>query len=492
MKFLNYLFLSEFIVPAFSLVLAKQPNGLGDSNRDELSHATAHGIFKTILDNREFGSTFVKFSEWKSPSGEIYVVPSAEEDADMASAALGLGYRFIRNDNSVVQSSDIANVVKIEEKNISAAGFPLGWLKHDDSPTADDFFPFGSKKFMRIGVNKNSPDQHGTDEMVKKEEANEDEEEDGGTSSEDEDTSNFGLFHWFEDEDDCNVNEKTNKLLNTDQLLFAGVGDIDMQPEIEQRDLETSTRLLTVYTTTTVTSVHGITITQTADPTTTHNEKWVSTSTTDLYNDETNSDYSEDGSDESTEIATLTDHEPFTFTTPVTTHEHLENPQTESEVISTSENNIPTGTWTLEIITSIIDAEGKPSETLAEYTKTTPVWTSPESWNSYPFSVTETEHVEQPATSSLTFENTTISVTSTFVHPSSKFSSFKQFETSSSYKNNTMSSKSSGADESIYTRTKVTNASLMTTSENLAHSQGGYWASLFGLILAVFSGVILI
>lgn len=486
MKFLNYLFLSEFIIPAFSLILAKQPNGLGDSTGDELSHATAHGILKAILDNREFGSTFVKFSEWESPLGEIYVVPSTEENADITSAALGLGYRFIRNDNSVVQSSDIADVVKIEEKNISAAGFPLGWLKHDDSPTADNFFPFGSKKFMRIGVNKSSADQHGNDEMVKKEEADEDDEEDGGTSSEDEDISNFGLFHWFEDEDDCNADEKTSKSLNTDHFLFSGVGDID----IELRDLETSTLLLTVYTTTTVTSVHGVTITQTADPATTHNEKWVSTSTTDLYNDEINSDYSENGSDESTEIATLTDHEPFTFTTPVTTHEQLENPHTESEVVSTSEHEIPTGTWTLEIITSTYDAEG--SETLADYTKTTPVWTSPESWNSYPFSVTETEHVEQPATSSLTFENTTIPVTSTSIHPSSKFSSFKQFYTSSSYKNNTMSSKSSGSGESIYTRTKVTNASFMTTSENLAHSQGGYWASLFGLILAVFSGVILI
>lgn len=493
MKFLNYLFLSEFIIPALSLIIAKQPNELGSANRDELSHATAHGIFKSILNNREFGSTFVKFSEWESPSGEIYVVPSTEEDADIASAALGLGYRFIKNDNTVVQSSDISNVVKIEEKNISAAGFPFGWLKHDDSPTADDFFPFGSKKFMMIGVNKSSADEQGTEKSVSKEEAEEDDEDDdGGTSSGNENISNFGLFHWFEDEDDCNADGKTNKLFDTDHFLFVGVGSIDVEPKIEKRDLETSTLILTIYTTTTVTSVHGVTITQTADATTTHNEKWVPTPTTDSHNDEIDGHYTEGGNDESSQPATSTDHEPFTFTTPVTTHEQWENPHTESDVVSKTEHEIPTNTWTTDIITSTHGVEEKPTETLADYTNKTSVWTSPESWNSYPFSTTETEHVEEPTTLHLTFENTTIPVTSTSAHPSSRFSSFKQFHTTSSF-NNTLSSKSSkGSDESIYTRTKVTNASRMTTSENLAHSQGGYWASLFGLILAVFSGVILI
>lgn len=487
MKFLNYLLLSEFVIPALSLVLQNQPHEPTQLNQKELLHATAHGIFRSILDNREFDSTFVKFSEWESPSGELFVVPTTEESEDSNFAALGLGYRFIRDDNTVVSSSDIGNVVKIEEKNISAAGFPFGWLKHDN-PTADDFFPFGSKKFMMIGVNKNSIEEIDETESMN---AEGDEGE-----AEDETITNFGLFHWFEDEDDCDADEKTNKLFGTDHFLFVGVGSVGSGPQMEKRDVDISTSIMTIYTTTTVTSVHGVTVTQTANPNETHEENWKTSpiaTTTHSHANEGNERHEDKGSG-NTEDAISTKSEHLVFTTSSITNEDSQKQITGTEGAPTLLPETPSENWISETITSTHEIEEKPSETLGDFASETTVWTSPESWNSYPFSTTETEYVEQPAASSfLTFENATSHVISSSAKPLSTFSSFEQFHTSSFYKNRTESSVSSKKlDESIYTRTKVTNVSKVTTSENIAHSQGGYWVSIFGLILAVFSGVILI
>ena len=468
-------------------------------------HVLAHGIFSSILNNREFGSTFVKFSEWEAPNGDIYLVPSTDQDSSDV-AALGLGYKFVNDDNTVVQSSAHLNsVVEIKEENITSQGFPFHWKKHEET-TADDFFPFGSKKFMMIGVNKSSLNSVNTNEWDTElmEQA---EGYDGLIDS-------AGLLHWFDEEDDCNADGRTNKLFDTDHFLFVGVGSVDievpsdsyldgMMNKREHADEpKPSVTVITYYTTTTVTSTHPITITHTVSPSANKEKAFppvMKSNEEPLYS------------------GTTSVKEPFVFTTSIPEHSHTNNKEelndlldvtTTTEVIlnekvpQTTDCSTTSASEATSMAPSLPSDELKsrhtPAPTLTYNTDTesSTVWTVPETWNSYPFSTIEDNF--GPISTPVTYMNDTATdeiETATFPATTMSQSSFEQFKTTLYYGNTTTTvytnSTSKAPEGSIFTRTKSANGTGVSTSLNAANANG-YWGSAFALVFAVFSGVIMI
>lgn len=460
----------KFLNPFLFTNLALGLNHVADIDEDAM-HAKAHGIFSSILNNREFGSTLVKFSEWQDPSGDIYVVPSINAVEESPTAAYGLGYKFINDDNSVVSSLDISNVQKIVEENITAAGFPFGWKKHEEK-TADDFFPFGSKKFMMIGVNKESIGMGNSNEMpLDKDEFADENENDPYRDI----VTNHGLFHWKEEEDDCNADEKTNKLFDTDHFFFVGVGSIDMQqPNLYKR--EDSKTTVTV----TVTEPGSIlTLTETYHPSGTHKYVWYHPEPTDSYDDDDEYEY--------TETLTTTTHIPFHFTsfeteTPETVEDSDESETTtfiESTVTETSDyytSEIKTTSKALSTTTNLKTPSDISTESAEEFEMS-------ETWDLSTLIITESSSVEDTTTSIPLYSNSSLKAGS-----SNAFSIY----TSNFYGNKSSSSTIDKADDTIYTRTVIGNASKFTTAENIGNIEDGYWASLLALMFAVVSGIILI
>lgn len=464
-----------------------------DLVEEDSNHSAVHGIFRSILSNREFGSDTVKFTEWESPSGDLYVVPFTEDD-ESSTPALGLGYKFINSDLSTVQSSDLSNIVEIKEDNITAAGFPKLWKKHSEEETADDYFPFGSKKFMMIGLNKQSVDKQlvgDEDSIVHKESS----------------VQEAGLFKWFDDEDDCNADKKTNKLFDTDHFLFVGVGSVDgnfddnvdenVDDNMNNYDQDTkdaadykteSFKIITSYTTTTVTSVHEVTITETDRPFSSTSsfvlpEKKVAKPETSVvrHSSETNVESLMD-----IETASTT-HIPFVFSTTVDEHSiamatesTYDAGHTKSHLISKALGSIDyissadTDLYTFE---SISNSQIESHETTATLNTRTTIdaesWIIPTTWESYPFSISATP------TTNLHYHNTT-----------EINSSYQYFKTSSIGRN--VTSKAKTKNGSIFTRINGTNSSTITSSQNFGNIQKSYFGSLFGLVFAFVSGVILI
>lgn len=444
-----------------------------NENKDiSIIQNTAFGIFRSILDHRDFGSNnFVKFSEWESPEGDLYVVPTTDKNIDDNSPALGLGYKLINNDDTVVSSLDISNILQIKEENITAAGFPFKWSKHEEK-TADDFFPFGSKKFMMIGVNKESFDNN---DFINKF-YNNDNNEDSIQL-----VTQFGLFSWFEEEDDCNVDEKTNKLFDTDHFLFVGVGSINNDiadnnnwENIMKRELSMTTEFITLHKTKTITSIQQVTVTETIVP------SWIPD-----YDDETDyEDYDEDydeidytliSSDGLKSISTST-HKPFIFD-PIT---ETNTPDTFSSTLTSDLNN------------SILK-----DKTLSINSDTT-LWDIPKTWNSYPFSSTDDYQLKISQSTVPVYMNSTTSngiITSSSISLTKSTLEYNLY-TASYYGNNSMNSSIflSNTDKSIYTRTKIGNLSVVT-SENIANNNiinNGYWASVSAFVFAILSGILLI
>lgn len=435
------------------------------SESNENVHNTAFGIIRSILDHRDLSSVdFVKFNEWESPSSELYIVPTVDQNEE---PAFGLGYRFINEDETVVNSPDISNVLEIREENVTAAGFPFQWLKHkSEEKTADDYFPFGSKKFMMIGVNKESTgndyvsDYYNEDESINSVQL----------------VTAHGLFNWFGgEEDDCNADEKTNTLFDTDHFLFVGVANADDSNNsnnllFDKREENYMVKYITLTTTETQTvistSVKDNYITTTVFP-----SLVPPLDDQDFYYDEDDDEVSS-----TSLVSTLTTQSPVVF----------------KPIIEPSDTVDVSSTWTptsesLIYSSTLSYATNEPSVPKFEGNVTTE-WSVPETWNSYPFTSTDGLYFEIPAPyqnlssadlmTSLTFSNSTIQ-SMTF--------------TASYFGNSTAISKSTDADGSIYTRTKVGNLSVVT-SENVGNNvqNGGYWASVSALVFAVLSGFILI
>ena len=116
----------------------------------ENNHLIADQLLKAILDNREFASTFLEFTEWESPLGDIYVIPSTDEED---TPSMGLGYRFFNDDETALRSGDLKNVVKIKEENVTTLRFPVQWSKHDEATTGG-FIPFGTRKYVIIDTDE--------------------------------------------------------------------------------------------------------------------------------------------------------------------------------------------------------------------------------------------------------------------------------------------------------------------------------------------------
>lgn len=509
MKLSMNLLISCLLAPAFaqSLLYSDFDSSL-DSNQIHSNHVAAHGIFRSILSNRDFGAPVVIFSEWLSPNGEIYVVPSTNDDTESDQMpAMGLGYKFVNNDNSIVQSLDISNVAEIKEENILAQGFPFGWKKHEKE-TAEDFFPFGSKKFMMIGLNKNSFDSSA--------DAIENTDNHYNMGSEDLDyikeyngyVSNSGLLKWFKEggeEDDCNADGRTNKLFDTDHFLFVGVGSIDMElPQdaysdiVYKRDTE-SIKVITYYTTTTVTSTHGVTITHTDHPEPTnhykeHVEPTELPSTTDFDTTlQTTTHvpfiFSTSKDDEILEeTPTLTVTEPVPDVTYTATLTETEKTSCESST-TIYEHPVPPPETTSVPETEYETTEASSSEIIET---TTSDWTVPETWNSYPFTTTETNFGPVYSSHPIYMNTTTTADISTI--DSTTYSTFNQFHTSL-YGNDTdkVNNGTKPSEGSIFTRTRMSNMTTnVTTSENAGNGEHAYLGSLCGLIFVFVSGIILI
>lgn len=467
-----FLFLNYVLIAAAALNQQEIDEQYSSLSYEELSHVTSSGILQTILNNREFGSNFVKFSEWENPNGDLYVIPYTEEtENSYLNPAMGLGYRFVDNNNAVVESLNINDVVKIEEENVTAAGFPFGWKKHEEQ-TADDFFPFGSKKFMMIGVNKESVNF----------------DQDANSNHQELDAQNkyikaHGLFNWFEEEDDCNEDIKTNKLFDTDHFLFVGVGSVD-DKDMEHKENQnvderfkydvftTSLHIVTEFTTTTVTSTFDLIVTNTV-PTynsiakepfiETHKKETVTTNEPFIFS--TSEQNVDDSTQELTVTLTKTETSDNAETMPTN---DVTDKQTNSYVAIETTENMPT-----EETAEITSSRSMSIDTVTDATDSITSWSIPTTWNSYPLS-----------SSMVISDAPYINNTSSFI------SSLNSFQTMfSNSTRNTTTSKS--FDNSIYTRTKPSNSSKMTTSEN----SGSYvhdWSSLFGIILAIISSVILI
>lgn len=194
------------------------------------------GILKTILNNRDFGSNTITFSEWRNPNNELYIVPFTDENTDVS--ALGLGYTLYTHNKIDYNSLDFGDVVEIREQNITAMGFPLLWNKGDNCDgdndgTANTSFSFGTRKFMLVEVNnqalgftevENNSEVHKGNEYVK----------------------------------------RSNEFSNTETFLFFGIGDInDTDRSVVY---ETLIKYITIHTTTTFTSTYGVSFSASTAP----------------------------------------------------------------------------------------------------------------------------------------------------------------------------------------------------------------------------------
>lgn len=209
--------------------------GLTDENIDsvaqnkEMKDLTS-GILKTILNNRDFGSNTITFSEWRDPNNERFIVPFTGEHTDTDVSALGLGYRIYNHKRVDYAALDFSDEVEIREQNITAMGFPLLWKKDDKcdgdvDDTANTSFPFKSRKFSLIGVDNSSLGFAEVD--------NEAEVEDG-----------------------IEYDKRSNEFFDTETFLFFGIGDInDTDRSVVH---ETLVKYITIHTTTTLTSTYGV------------------------------------------------------------------------------------------------------------------------------------------------------------------------------------------------------------------------------------------
>lgn len=426
------------------------------------NHAAAHGIINSILDNRDFGSP-VMFSTWESPMGDIYVVPSSTDDDEDDIPALGLGYKLVTYENSADNSFDTLNIAQINEENIVAAGFPFGWFKHskgdevvvEEEEVEEEVEEEAEEVVEETEDMEDMEDiEEGQTEQSEEEETAKDVIDEAEYENHDEqDAANAGLFDWIsgKDEED-DGDDENNDVYNddvgddntyahdhfeADHFEFVGVDNADSNQEIvdfEKRDEVTSVRHVTRYTTTTVTSTHGITITKTAEP---HVKSNI--------------------------------HTNEKFFPPTTTIEQknesiIETTTTQPETILSS---------TLAVSEKTVDPT------------TTTSWGVPETWNSYPF--TKTENVFDPIFSSPpAYTNSSIESTTPYL------SSSNGFITSSYYGNKTTIKTSTTFNNSTYTKTKESNNTSILTSSNIGNAPNNYWGSLMGLVFAVCSGVILI
>lgn len=478
--------------------------GIGKINDKQTDDAAARELLRSILMHRDFGSSKVMFNEWESPNGDLYVVPSiSEEEED--TPVFGLGYKFINKDATVVQSADLSNVAEIKEENISAAGFPYFWRKHCDDDDRDeregveegaddDYFPFGSKKFRMLGLNKRLVDleSEGNDDSRVQE-------------------ANF--FNWFDEEDGRDNIQKFGKHFNTDHFSFVGMDSVnsnvigndsvdvdddndsdyddDDDDEIDWQDNFEPIRIITSYTTTTVTSTHDITVTDPGAhyPSTEVPQKKVSDlSVIDHKSDQIKvSPTTENVAHTNTLTGTRI---PFIFSTPgdktslaiptqdVTTIK-VDSTTTKVDCESTSlfNDEVVSTKTALSTLKTLSHSDTPSHETpFIETTVTTTEsenWIVPTTWKSYPFSVSEIK------TTGLHHYNT-----------SDIESSFAYLKTSSISGNVTTRTRTRNG--SIYTRVNGTNSSTIATSQNFGNTQNGYVGSLLGLVFTFISGAILI
>lgn len=255
MRTFSYCLFSKLFIGAYAFRNVHRIN-------TENNHLIADQLLKAILDNREFASTFLEFTEWESPLGDIYVIPSTDEED---TPSMGLGYRFFNDDETALRSGDLKNVVKIKEENVTTLRFPVQWSKHDEATTGG-FIPFGTRKYVIIDTDED-PDhsdlyheEYIGNELIDEIDHLTDHDDDGIFD-------NAGVLNFPNDIQGDSVSEgKTNKLDNTNAFIFVGVSSVDPLPRrdlIEKRLEEEDTRIITSYTTTTVTSTYEILFTKT-------------------------------------------------------------------------------------------------------------------------------------------------------------------------------------------------------------------------------------
>ncbi|ODV86512.1 hypothetical protein CANARDRAFT_136934 [[Candida] arabinofermentans NRRL YB-2248] len=183
----------------------------------------------------------IKYEEWKSPNGELYVIPNLSLNT---SNLFQFGYHLMNNKQefqslSLSVDDDDGDYSVLKEQNLQALGFPNLWEKlfgddcipdeeeeeeDEDVPVQEDFFPFGAKKFLLVGIKKQSMN------------STQGEEESPVLVSRDVDSklsmNKFPFWKKKPEEDDCDDGEEeedseNRNLFDTHRFLFVGIGSIN-------------------------------------------------------------------------------------------------------------------------------------------------------------------------------------------------------------------------------------------------------------------------
>ncbi|KAG7697320.1 hypothetical protein KL930_002559 [Ogataea haglerorum] len=197
---------------------------LADSVFDKLDARTQNQVFQIIERYNHLDNDQVHFEEWISPDNNAYIVPRYRAAAaDDAPYVYGNGYQFFGSGNDAAGSLATETGPQmglIKEEDIAAQGFPNLFKKLKDrlhgsceeEHSAEEYFPFGARKFLLVGVKKESV------EFVADENSLQAQEPDSSVDA-----------NWWprkKKEDDCGEEEQ-KKLFGTDKFFFVGIGSVD-------------------------------------------------------------------------------------------------------------------------------------------------------------------------------------------------------------------------------------------------------------------------
>lgn len=437
MRLLWVMTLLNPIISVHSLIYGEGDVHFKSLGGGKVNNVARERLIESILKNREFGSSAIIFNEWESPMGELYFVPSSNNDIHDFNDSFELGYRFADKDNAIIKSSDIYKTVKIEEKNITVMGFPSGWTKHE------------SADLVTIPANYDKIDSDvPTLKQISKDLVNNNVQEEGSFSSK---------------------YKRDNKLSDFNNLLFVKVANIESNPDVEKRDDQSSLRLLTIYTTTTVTSTHGVTITKMI-PDFTPSSKMANVPLSTISKNSSNEQ--EKGITSSLDV-------PLIFTRSKPTNHQKEE---------TTSREVTVSTRTLAEPSSLMSTTtGNDIHSISESIKlSTTSWTTPTAWESYPFTFAAPSKII--TITSIDSPNANGSFSST------EITSFRQFNSLGTHFNNSNFTVSRSFNESRHITTKALNVSNIIASANkgIANNYNHHWGSLLALVFATVSGIFLI
>ncbi|KAG7880950.1 hypothetical protein KL905_002184 [Ogataea polymorpha] len=198
---------------------------LADSVFDKLDARTQNQVFQIIERYNDLKDDQVHFEEWISPDNNAYIVPRyrAAAVAD-APYVYGNGYQFFGSDNDAVGSLATETGQQmglIKEEDIAAQGFPNVFKKlkeHiqgscEEEGGAEEYFPFGARKFLLVGVKKESVEFVADENSLQ--------------AQEPADSVDANWWPKKKKEEDCDGEEEQKKLFGTDKFFFVGIGSVD-------------------------------------------------------------------------------------------------------------------------------------------------------------------------------------------------------------------------------------------------------------------------